>query len=173
MTQHAGQAAWIRTVLEEHEQPLLRYAVRLTGSIELARDVVQDTFLRLLREDRATVEGHLRQWLFTVCRHRCIDLGRKEARMHTVDPDTMNRQTPAGNSAEPGKHDEVLHAVGMLSDRQQEILRLRFQAGLSYQEISAVTGLSVSNVGFHLHTAVKELRGRMTPDKSPADREAT
>ncbi len=48
--------------------------------------------------------------------------------------------------------------VDKLSPRQQEVLRLRLQAGLSYREIAEVTGLTVGNVGFHLHQAVRNLR---------------
>ena len=48
--------------------------------------------------------------------------------------------------------------VEKLSPRQQEVLRLRLQGGLSYREIADVTGLTVSNVGFHLHEAVRNLR---------------
>ena len=48
--------------------------------------------------------------------------------------------------------------VHRLSPRQQEVLRLRLQAGLSYREIAEVTGLTIGNVGFHLHQAVRNLR---------------
>ncbi len=48
--------------------------------------------------------------------------------------------------------------VDKLSPRQQEVLRLRLQAGLSYREIAEVTGLTVGNVGFHFHQAVRNLR---------------
>ena len=51
-----------------------------------------------------------------------------------------------------------------LSENQQEVVRLKFQAGLSYREISDVTGLSVSNVGFLLHTAIKTLRQNLRAD---------
>ena len=46
-------------------------------------------------------------------------------------------------------------------ENQREVVRLKFQAGLSYAEISRVTGHSVSNVGFLLHTALKTLRRQM------------
>jgi RNA polymerase sigma factor (sigma-70 family) len=48
-----------------------------------------------------------------------------------------------------------------LSDNQQEAVRLRFQNGLSYRDIAAVTGLSVTNVGFLIHTAIKTIRTRL------------
>ncbi len=43
-----AQAEWIRSVLREHEAPLLRYALRLTGDAESARDIVQETFMRVV-----------------------------------------------------------------------------------------------------------------------------
>ena len=45
-----------------------------------------------------------------------------------------------------------------LPDNQQEVVRLKFQDGLSYKEIAGVTGLTVSNVGFLIHTAIHTLR---------------
>ena len=52
----------------------------------------------------------------------------------------------------------VLQFIGRLSENQQEVVRLKFQEGLSYKEIAAVTELSVSNVGYLIHTAIKKLR---------------
>jgi RNA polymerase sigma-70 factor (ECF subfamily) len=48
-----------------------------------------------------------------------------------------------------------------LPDNQQEVIRLKVQNGLSYREISEVTGLSVSNVGFLLHKGIKTIREKM------------
>ena len=55
----------------------------------------------------------------------------------------------------------VLRAMEDLPENQQEVVRLKFQNGLSYREISKVTGLSESNVGFLIHTAVKRLREKI------------
>ena len=48
-----------------------------------------------------------------------------------------------------------------LPANQQEVIRLKFQESMSYQEISAVTGHSVSHVGVLLHEAMKEVRRKM------------
>ena len=48
-----------------------------------------------------------------------------------------------------------------LPDNQQEVVRLKFQNGMSYKEIATVTELSVTNVGFLLHTAINTLRTRV------------
>ena len=60
------------------------------------------------------------------------------------------------------QHEAVLRLIGRLPHNQQEVVRLKFQNGFSYQEISRITSLSVTNVGFILHTAIKALRQEMT-----------
>ena len=52
-------------------------------------------------------------------------------------------------------------AMAALPTNQQEVIRLKLQDGLSYREISEVTGLSVSNVGFLMHQGIKSIRERM------------
>ena len=56
------------------------------------------------------------------------------------------------------QHAAVLKLISQLPHNQQEVVRLKFQNGFSYQEISRITSLSVGNVGFILHTALKALR---------------
>jgi RNA polymerase sigma-70 factor (ECF subfamily) len=165
-TDREEYAAWIASVVARYEGPLIRYAAQLTGDMDRARDVVQDAFLRLCREDRAQVDGHVAQWLFTVCRHRALDVRRKEKRMKA-----MTDQQAASQASRDGGPDRLLEqhdsfdrvqrVLSTLSENQQEVVRLKFQSGLSYREISDVTELSVSNVGFLLHTALKKIRERL------------
>ncbi len=54
----------------------------------------------------------------------------------------------------------LLRIIATLPPRQQEVLQLKFQNDLSYQEISEITKLSVSNVGVLIHNALKTLRER-------------
>jgi RNA polymerase sigma-70 factor (ECF subfamily) len=56
---------------------------------------------------------------------------------------------------------DVLDILGTLPANQQEVIRLKFQADLSYLEISQVTSLSVSNVGFLIHTGIKTIREKV------------
>jgi RNA polymerase sigma-70 factor (ECF subfamily) len=56
----------------------------------------------------------------------------------------------------------VLGLIEHLPHNQQEVLRLKFQNGFSYKEISRITSLSVGNVGFLIHTAVTRLRKEMS-----------
>ena len=54
-----GHAEFIRAALVRYEAPLVRYALGFTDDLETARDVVQDTFLRLCKQPPDLVEGHL------------------------------------------------------------------------------------------------------------------
>jgi RNA polymerase sigma factor (sigma-70 family) len=162
----AGGARWIVSALSLYEGPLLRYASRLLGDVDRARDVVQDTFLRLCREDPARLDGHLAQWLFTVCRNRALDVQRKEGRVQPLDERQLEEQPatapgPARLLEQREDLQAVLGVVATLPASQQEVLRLKFQGGLTYQEIAGVTGLSVSHVGVLLHNAIKAIRVRV------------
>jgi RNA polymerase sigma-70 factor (ECF subfamily) len=152
--------------METYQGPLLRYAVRFCGDWELARDVVQDTFLALCRARRAEVERHLAAWLFTVCRNRALDVRRKEARMSPLtESQALGREdrspSPAIVAEQKAAYRSVCKALDELPERQREVLRLKFQEGFSYQEIGRVTGLSISNVGFLIHTAIRALRRQL------------
>lgn len=156
----------IGDALSRYEGPLLRYARSLLGDLERARDVVQDTFLQLCREDPARIDGHLPQWLFTVCRNRALDVQRKESRLRPLDVVALEAQpspepTPARRLEGEDSLREALEVLGTLPAAQQEVLRLKLQEHLSYQQISQVTGLTVSHVGVLIHTALKLLRARL------------
>lgn len=161
-------SSFVQAAVERHQAPLLRYATRLLGGDnDRARDVVQDTFVRLMAQPAAEVDGHVAEWLFTVCRNRTLDVLRKEGRMKRFEDGQVERLTAAeplpGHTLERAEqHAVVLRLIGRLPHNQQEVVRLKFQNGFSYQEISRITDLSVTNVGFILHTAIKALRQQMT-----------
>ena len=154
---------WILDVVARWESDLVRYARHLVGDVERARDVVQDTFLKLCQQDRGELDGHLVEWLFTVCRNGALDVRRKEQRMTTMTLDAVMESV--GFDPQPEdvaeQHDESNHVLRLMTDlpkNQQEVLRLKFQHSLSYREISAITGLSETNVGFLIHVGIKRLR---------------
>ena len=162
----AGDPQRIVSAVSRYEGALLRYASRLLGDVDRARDVVQDTFLKLCREDPARLDGHLAQWLFTVCRNGAIDLQRRDGRTEPLDERWFAErpaQTPSPARALEVREDleAVRRAIAGLPASQQEVLRLKLQAGLSYQEIASVTGLTVNHVGVLLHNGLKAVREKI------------
>jgi RNA polymerase sigma-70 factor (ECF subfamily) len=157
------RSEWVREALERYERPLIRHAFRITGDVELARDVVQDTFLKLCTANRADVEEKLAGWLFTVCRNRALDVRKKEARMGLLkdvqavaDPDESAR--PGEQAARREAHALVLDALGRLPEDQQEAFRLKFQDHLTYREIGQVMGKSLGTVSRLLTAALGAIR---------------
>ena len=68
-----------------------------------------------------------------------------------VTPDLDERRTVS----------QILQVVDTLPKNQREVIYLKFQSDLSYKEISEVTKLSVGNVGFLIHSAVRAIRKQM------------
>jgi RNA polymerase sigma-70 factor (ECF subfamily) len=139
---HISKAEWFRSVLERYEGPLTRYAGLITGNLERAQDVVQDTFLKLCEQEPDEIEGYLAEWLFAVCRNRALDVQRKESRMRPMaDEDLQNHSStelPPDKVIELKESSQaLLKLIETLPWRQQEIVRLKFQNGLSYAEIAA------------------------------------
>lgn len=159
--------ALVESALREFEGPLTGYvAGLLNGDWERARDVVQDTFLKLHQQDPTAVEGRLKSWLYTVARNRSIDIIRKDKPMTLTSSEAFEtlddwRPDPAAEAERAERHEQVLRLVDKLPENQREVIRLKFQGDLSYKEIAEITDLSVSNVGFLLHTGIKRLRVMM------------
>jgi RNA polymerase sigma-70 factor (ECF subfamily) len=154
---------WIIRAMEDYEDILLKYTWRLTGSYQKAQDVVQDAFLKLCRADREKVGLHLKAWLFKVCRNRAFEIQRRERKMESLSELQLN----ITDSGEPTPYDRLEKSedalrlnkmIEKLPEKHREIVYLKFQSNLSYKEISEVANISVSNVGFILHKAIRQLR---------------
>jgi RNA polymerase sigma factor (sigma-70 family) len=157
------KSMWIETALTQHEGALVRYATWILGDIERAREVVQETFLRLCKEQEFRVKPHLAQWLFTVCRNLALDVRRKENRMSPLSyaephPRTAQIIRPSAALEQQETLSLVLQIIETLPKNQREVMYLKFQSELSYKEISEITQLSITNIGFLIHTAVKTVR---------------
>jgi RNA polymerase sigma factor (sigma-70 family) len=154
----------MQILLRRFEIPLWQYATRITGDRERARDVVQETFVKF-HNNGAFQNPEPATWLFTVCRNGALNVCRKERRMQYLDEglieareaeqpmpfQRLERQEAAGF---------LLRIVATLPPRQQEVLQLKFQNDLSYQQIAEITKTTANNVGVLIHTALKTLRQR-------------
>ncbi len=156
---------WIRASMERHEAELLRYALSLVGDLPSAEDLVQDAFFKLCKQEPGTLRGRLVPWLFTVVRNQAMDRHRRESRWPRAAESEASEV--AGNgpipSASVQARDDVRNLMSLMTSlppNQREVVRLKFQNQLSYREISQLTRLTETNVGFLLHTALKTLRQR-------------
>ena len=156
------KSEWLEGVFNRYSNDVLRYAFKLLGSEEKAREATQETFLRLMYANRAKVSERVKSWLFTVCRNIVLDRRKKEKRMgRGIKEDTLQDSSaviPIEALEAKQTRSALIKLLDSLPEKQAEVIRLRFQNDFSYKEIAEILGLTVSNVGFLLHTGLKTLR---------------
>src|SRR6266566_8095365 len=158
----AGQK--FEVVLQRFEIPLLLFATRITGDRERARDVVQETFVKL-QNNGAFQNPEPATWLFTVCRNGALNVCRKERRMQYLDEELIEARAaaqpmPFARLEQQEAAGFLLKIVATLPPRQREVIQLKFQSDLSYQQIAKITKTTANKVGGLIHTALKTLRQR-------------
>lgn len=159
----------VERAISEYESPLIGYAKTIVHDLDKARDVVQDTFIRLYQQDAGKIGDGLKSWLFTVCRNRALDVLRKEKRMVPMEDDLLEARdggadSPAAIASERERVERVKSYIARLPENQATAITLKFEQGYSYQEISDRTGLSTGNIGFLIHTGMKRLRSLLPDD---------
>jgi RNA polymerase sigma-70 factor, ECF subfamily len=152
---------------------LHRYLACLTGSRELAEDLFQDTWIRvLLRGAQFKGDSQFSSWLFCIARNLAFDLRRRTPAISSIE-----ELTEAGDERRLGVTKEnspfdycaaledarlVKIAISWLKPEQRELIFLRFKEDMSLKEISAVTGTSLSTVKSRLYRGLAMLKSRMT-----------
>jgi RNA polymerase sigma-70 factor (ECF subfamily) len=140
--------------------PVYRYLYRRLGNVHEAEDIAAQVFTEALE---GLVAGRYREggcfsaWLFTIAAHKLADFYRTRSHLELDDPP----------SAEMGLQDKVeknddqqrlAKLLAMMEDEKQELLRLRFSAGLSFAEISSLAGRSEATVKMAIYRSLTWLR---------------
>lgn len=149
--------------LWEHRRALADLSRRIVGDAATAEDVVQDTYLRALRNlDRIERRPSLIPWLTTVAKRRSIDMLRDRQRVAPVDetPDAPARAEfdPLVRALAGDTVDRVRSALSTLNEREQRLLSLQVDAGLSLEELADDEGASVDSVRSVLARARAKLK---------------
>ena len=156
----------MEAVMAQYESALLRYTTRILNNGSTAEDVVQNTFIKLFRlwTKEQPEEKQLKAWLYRVAHNEAVDHIRRESRLKLLHD--RQAEDPAAGDCRDGVHcpkpeddrkQRVLRHLNRLHEREQQVVLLRLEEGLSYDEIAEITGRSSGNVGNILHHAVKKL----------------
>lgn len=153
---------WFDKVYQEYYPRLYRYSLRFVDSAKAA-DVVQDAFMKLLNDPVEKSQAHLVPWLFQVCRNLCIDEIRRGQKMQDNEDLNEDQLEQLSQGAEEKVYqdqisDQLRKALKLLNFKEKEVVRLKFQEGFSYQQISQVTGHSVNYVGVLLHESLQKIK---------------
>lgn len=168
VAQVAAEPAAFAAIYDHYFPRVYNYVRYRVGDATAADDVTARVFERALvhlgryRPERAPFAA----WLFAIARNAVIDHLRAQKRRRWLSLDLLRGRA----SSEPKPHEsvvqdetrtELLAAVATLSERERDLIALKFAAGLTNRRIAELTGLGESNVGVILYRAVRRLRAEL------------
>ncbi len=158
----SGHRQRVISALEQCEESLMRYAVRMVGDQEVARDVVQHAFLQLCSQLGADFPREPKPWLFKVCRNRILDLLRRAGRNEETlelrqEFVSSSAPDPAALAERKDLGDWLQSLVDQLPSSQREVILLWSQ-GLRYGEIAEITNQTEGGVRVKVHRGFVRLR---------------
>jgi RNA polymerase sigma-70 factor (ECF subfamily) len=163
-----GSQRAFEQIVRRYQRPVLSLLVRLTGDRALAEDLAQDTFIKTFRSLAAfDVTRRLSSWILRIAHNTAIDAMRRR-RIPAISIDTAAGRGEPGRiePAAPATPDPVERAalnralegaMAMLKPDQREAVALRYEEGLSFDEIGQVLGIPEVTARSHVHRARKEL----------------
>jgi RNA polymerase sigma-70 factor (ECF subfamily) len=159
-----GDTRSFERLVQRWQIPLLNYAYRLTDSWPAAQDVVQETWLVVIRDLLALRDvTRFRPWLFRIASHKCQDHWRRTAANDRL-AQTRPHHTPAGTAPEPPPETATTHrtdihdALRRLDLGDRTILALMYLQELSVDDIADVLAVPEGTVKSRLFTAREHLR---------------
>jgi RNA polymerase sigma-70 factor (ECF subfamily) len=166
----AGELKAFDELFEQYRSGILAYVIGITHDRGIAEEITQDCFLALVKHrDRLNPRRSVSGWLYRVARNRAIDVMRH--RKFEVLPgdeylDVQNEEggdVPMPESALVQKEERqaLLDAMHILSDREKELLMLRFRGDLTFKEISEVVKRPLGTVLWSTRRALAKLREKL------------
>ena len=173
----AGDLDSLGVLVARWEQPLFRFVIRLVGRDDDARDVCQETFLRVLDRARHFRPGaKFSTWMYQIALNLCRDRARRsrrwdrilvrkhaaadEAPAEPVAVAPAEEQPQAAFEAEE-RRVAVRTALESLPAEQREVVVLKEYEGLKFREIAEVLGLPESTVKSRMYFALESMRGAL------------
>jgi RNA polymerase sigma factor (sigma-70 family) len=158
----------IEEMIDQYASPLLRYAERLLRNPHTAQDVVQQVFVRFasMNDAKKPAPQALRAWLYRSTHHQAVDQIRAEQRrkkLHEAHAEQCYSEPSTNHSH---RQQQVMEQIHLLDEKSRQVLLLRLQEGLSYKEISQITGLKEGHIGYLLHQAVRQLASQIRPKET-------
>ena len=155
----------VEALFARHHPPLVRYLARLTGDPDLAADVAQEAFIRLLQ--RGPRDDGSRPWLFRVATNLVRDAARRTRRRTVLG---FRGRAHLSHGDPPASPDEALERVASrrvvgdaldgLSDKERRALLMR-EEGFKHREIAEALGTTTGSVGTLLSRAIGKAAERI------------
>jgi RNA polymerase sigma-70 factor (ECF subfamily) len=189
----AGDARAFEALVRRHRQAVFLFILRFTGQQARAEDVLQETWLKVVRGAAAyEPKAKFTTWVYTIARNLCVDSARKESyrQVESLDaaPGPAGEGRPLGEAVPSGGalpdrgaynarvRPLLERALRSLPDEQREVFVLREFSGVPFKDIAQVTGVPENTVKSRMRYALEGLRRRLAElgvDGDLADEERT
>jgi len=152
-----GNHSSFEILINRHQGRVFSYILMLVKDRQLADDIFQDTFIKIIRTLKSGAykeEGKFIQWAMRIAHNLIIDHFRKSKRLPTIDSQfddvSVVRQL---NQADPSVeelmiteqiHDDLRKMINFLPEEQREVLYLRLYSEMSFKDIAELTGVSIN-----------------------------
>jgi RNA polymerase sigma-70 factor, ECF subfamily len=158
----AGSQSAFEQIVHRYQRPVISLIARITGDRALAEDLAQETFIKAFRSLAAfDVTRRLSPWLFRIAHNTAID-GMRRSRPPLAPTDAAHG-APAPPEPDPVERRELgqalTAALAALRPDQRTAIVLRYESGLSFDEIGTVLGVPEVTARSHVHRARKALAG--------------
>ncbi len=170
-----GDVRAFELLLTRHKKPVFNFILRFVGSRETAEDLLQETFLRVIKGAEAYQrQAKFTTWLYTIARNLCVDQSRRAKHRKAQSLDA-----PMSNSADSGSLLDVIPATEIASDRQavnkelqvrlhealarlseeqREVFLMREFLDMPFKDIADVVGVPENTVKSRMRYALEKLR---------------
>ncbi len=167
-----GDVDAVEELVERYRRPLFALIVRNAGTLNGADDIVQEVWLRVLRNPGSFRGGSFTGWLFRICRNLLVDRFRKRRELNEsdlrmgdgaglieamVDPGG----DPLGNAVRAEESARLQKVLETLPLEQREVFVMRTQGGLRFRDIAVAQGCSINTVLARMRYALDRIRVRM------------
>ena len=160
----AGSENAFGKLVHMYNPRLFSFLLRLTGDRHSAEDLFQETCLKVWRNIRSyDQQKNFATWLFAIAHNVSIDAlryhaVRKMVKTRAVLPDVVSGSAPDDEMIADELRDELDRAVGALPEKQKKVFVLRQHSGMSFKDISKLTGESINTTISHMHYALKKMK---------------
>jgi RNA polymerase sigma-70 factor (ECF subfamily) len=160
----------IENIINEFQRLFIQRAYSITGNLEDARDIVQDSLVKYIKFRKSGNEVKSpKSWIMMVIRNGAIDTKRKQQNKNKLVNESIEYErqlsiTPKASVSPDRKmeqHEDKALGEGLLNqlnEREKSIVKMKIYDGLSYKDIALKHKMSVSNVGVTIHNAIKKMR---------------
>ena len=158
-----------REIYRVYRQPVWNVIVSLVGDAPQAQDILQNVFFKAFRGLAGfRFRSALTTWIFRIARNECRNHLRRHRPATVPLDDILGSRYEADETAfpgePPGRQERLRNAVLQLPFKMREVIVLKYQEDLSYEEMSRVLGCPSGTVASRLNRALLELEARLRPE---------